>query len=844
MATSIAVNAPLGGAEHRISEGWELLLTPPGLFETPAGLPETGFVSAPVPGTVASALRALGRSPLDSPQDLDAQDAWYRCRFDRPAVTRGARVRLCFDGLASLADVYLNGDLVVASDNMFVRHSVDVTDALGASNQLAIRFKALGPELKRKKGRPRWRTKLVEQQQLRFFRTTLLGRTPGFCPSVAPVGPFRPVRLEVCPHGLVSVLDVRSTWEQGVGVVSAHLKMHPPGERRLESASLVVGDQQAALSLAADPSGVIEARGELRIPGAPLWWPHTHGPSPLFDAEIVVHLAGGEVMRHPLGRIGFRTIALDTTSEGFAILVNGEPVFCRGACWTPLDLLSLSGTPGDYRRALELARDAGMNMMRVGGTMLYEDDAFYDACDELGILVWQDFMFANMDYPGADDGFVASVEREVADLLGRLRFRPSTTVFCGNSEVEQQAAMLGLPRQVWRNELFSAVIPAMVNAACPGVPYCPSSPSGGSLPFQVSAGVSHYYGVGAYQRPFEDARRANVRFCSECLAFANVPEATTLDKILPEGAPPVHHPAWKARVPRDRGAGWDFDDVRDHYLERIFGVSARDLRYGDHERYLELSRVASGEAMHRTFSEWRRPGSSCRGGLVWFYRDFWPGAGWGVVDSTGCPKAAYWHLRRILQPRALLVSDEGLDGLVLHAVNDCDVALEAELKTTLYRHGQTPVVEATARALVPARGSRTVGLQSQLETFVDTTYSYRFGPPSHDLVVATLTDVPSGEGVAAAFYFPLGLPSSREADVGLEATAESADEGTVLLSVATKRFAQSVRLDLDGGVPDDNYFHLAPGGRKTIRVKRTAGAPFQGEVRALNAHAVARVRCV
>jgi beta-mannosidase len=453
-------------------------------------------------------------------------------------------------------------------------------------------------------------------------------------------------------------------------------------------------------------------------------------------------------------------------------------------------------------------------------------------------------MFANMDYPSADGAFASSVRLEVADLLARLRHRPSTTVFCGNSEVEQQAAMLGLPREAWTNELFSDALPAMVQAACPGIPYWPSSPSGGALPFQVSAGVSHYYGVGAYQRPFDDARRASVRFTSECLAFANVPEGVTLDKILPDGAPPVHHPAWKARVPRDRGAGWDFDDVRDHYLEKTFGLSAPDVRYGDPERYLELSRVASGEAMLRTFSEWRRPGSTCRGGLVWFYRDFWPGAGWGVVDATGLPKAAYWHLRRVLQPRTLVLADEGLDGLMLHALNERDTSLQVELRTTVYRHGQTPVAEAAVQAVVPARGSYTVAVQSLLETFLDLTYAYRFGPPGHDLVVATMTELPSGEQLGATFYFPLGLPATREPDVGLEATTQAGGDGEVILSITTKRFAQSVAVDLEGGVPDDNYFHLAPGGRKTVRVKAAPGAKVQGVVRALNAHSPARIRAV
>ena len=140
-------------------------------------------------------------------------------------------------------------------------------------------------------------------------------------------------------------------------------------------------------------------------------------------------------------------------------------------------------------------------------------------------------------------------------------------------------------------------------------------------------------------------------------------------------------------MPRDAGAGWDFEDVRDHYVERLFGVAPAELRARDPERYLALGRVATGEAMLRTFAEWRRPGSSCRGGLVWFARDLWPGAGWGVIDSTGRPKAAYWYLKRALAPVALLTADEGLNGLWFHAVNDTIEPIEADLRIARYRDG-------------------------------------------------------------------------------------------------------------------------------------------------------------
>jgi len=241
-------------------------------------------------------------------------------------------------------------------------------------------------------------------------------------------------------------------------------------------------------------------------------------------------------------------------------------------------------------------------------------------------------------------------------LLSRLQGRPSIAVLCGGSEVAQQAAMLGLPRERWQSALFEETLPAIAASMCPDVPYVPSTPWGGTHPFQVNVGVSHYYGVGAYLRPLSDARTSEVRFTSECLGFSNVPDAATV-ALVPGGiAGAGHHPGWKSRVPRDSGAPWDFEDVRDHYFEALYNTDARLLRSTDPARYMALSRIVTGEVMAHVMSEWRRPASSCRGALIWFYRDMWPGAGWGLVDSLGKPKAAFYIVRRAMLPVALLAA--------------------------------------------------------------------------------------------------------------------------------------------------------------------------------------------
>jgi beta-mannosidase len=303
----------------------------------------------------------------------------------------------------------------------------------------------------------------------------------------------------------------------------------------------------------------------------------------------------------------------------------------------------------------------------------------------------------------------------------------------------------------------------------------------------------------------------------------------------------VHHAAWKARTPRDLGAGWDFDDVRDFYLRELFGVDPMQLRYADHERYLMLSRVVSGEVMAQTFGEWRRRRSTCGGGLVWFLRDLWPSAGWGVIDSAGAPKAAWYYLKRALQPIAAHISDEGGNGLVIHVANDGGEPLAGELELTLYHAGEVQVATERRAIDVAPRTAIEIGAASLFEGFLDLSYAYRFGPPSHDLVVATLR-APSGATLAQAFHFPLGWPSARELDVGLTATATLNGDGANVI-VRTRRFAQSIAIDADGFASDDAYFHLPPGGERTLRLRRVvAGSTsLRGTLQPLNASAASKI---
>jgi len=812
-----------------LRSGWEIASAAPGglVDPDPAALEGLSWIAAPTLGTVAAVLRAAGRWNFECNERFDASDWWYRLRFSAGSA-EGRNPTLRFDGLATVADAWLNGRHVLASDNMFIAHALR-EELRSDDNELLLRFRSLDALLQTRRPRPRWRAPMVGHQQLRWFRTTLLGRTPGWSPPAAAVGPWRPIRIESGAALTLEDPQLQTSVAAGTGLVAARARLLLRSGIEVQTVALVVARDGVSHRLELNVTPQTDAlllAGELRIPHVHLWWPHTHGEPALYAARLEVRLADrAGPLTLAMGRIGFRTLSVDLAGGNFALRVNGERIFCRGACWTPPDVVGLDTTAVAAAQVIGQMVAAGMNMVRVSGTMVYENDAFLDTCDARGLLLWQDFMFANMDYPDQDENFRASVSAEARQQLARFAGRPSLAVLCGNSEAEQQAAMWGTARENWSPPLFHDLLPRLCASHAPGIPYWPSSAHGGAFPHQANVGTSSYYGVGAYLRPLEDARRAEVRFATECLAFANVPEETDGSK--------VHSPLWKSRVPRDLGAGWDFDDVRDHYLRELFDREAASSRYAEHDRYLEFSRVVSGEVMAAAFREWRRARSTCNGALIWFLRDLWPGAGWGILDSSGHPKCPYYLLARLLQPRTVFMTDEGGNGLYAHVVNETGHELKGTLELSLVPV-QGRSVHRHRSISVAARQSLELPLPELLEGFSDLSYAYRFGPAPYEAVRVALR-AEDGTELAHDFHFLLGHRRLSPAELGLMARGQVLADGNLSLELHSAQCARFVTVRVPGFLPEDQYFHLAPDvpRRLLLHSLGVAGAPA-GEVLALN----------
>jgi beta-mannosidase len=812
------------GGNLLFGAAWQCIANPPGTTTEPHEK-SAAWLDAEVPGTVASTLAA--HSVEWAGADIDGQDWWYRTSF---AADDGSSADIEWDGLAGFAEIWLNGRQVADVSNMFVAGRVQVT-TLAEHNVLALRFRSERTELAGRHPRPRWRVARLASPHLRWARLSLWGRLQGAVPVPPAVGPWREIRVvQGTTMRLVQRRLTATPSCSGSGVVDIVAELRgAPVDDAPHVVSVRVDESVASATVEpGSQEGSWMVRARVALDAVDLWWPRTAGSQPLYEVTMTVD--GVELAA---GRVGFRTIAVDRSDGGFRFVMNGVPLFVGGACWMPVDPIGLGADPVALRGALQSVVDGNLTMLRVSGDTVYESDAFYNLCDELGILIWQDCMLAFSD-PPADPAWESSFREEVEQNLGRLMGRPCLALVSGGSEIAQQAAYAGV-EIAGGFPLLTERLPELVEGILGDIPFLPTSPWGGDIPTRPDVGVSHYYGVGAYLRGLEDSRLAEAKFAAECLAFAIPPERQSVDRAF--GGPEVagHGPDWKRAVFRDAGASWDFEDVREHYVRELFGLDLLTVRYSDPERYLDLGRATVAYLCGRVFAEWRRGRSASGGGLVFYLRDSLPGAGLGLLDSYGLPKAPWYAMRRALAPVAVTIADEGLNGLVAHLHNATADTVTGTVRIDLFVDGELLVDSAEHRVELAPRTSTELGIDDLFSGFRDLAWAHRFGPLTYDAIAIRLIEE-GGSLLSDDVHLPGGLLRAVERDLGLTATVQVGDDdGSAEVTLQTRRLAQFVNIDVPGWRPVDGWFDLVPGRERTVHLERVAaGARLIGSVRSIN----------
>lgn len=793
---------------------WLTIATPAGKVTHPDDLPTEDWVPSTVPGTAASAMAAHGSRADALARDYDSEDWWFATSVVIGAD--GDRHRLTFEGVATHWEAWWDQTMVASGRSMFRAGHADLDLSVG-EHRLVIRCPALASVPTPRRPRAQWRSNLVSPVSMRWHRTAGLGHIPwtGTAPLV---GPWRPVTLTPLPGVVVSRVATH-LGEEG-GVIDLHL-LATGSERHV-----VVEVDGRTRAAQVTPGG-----GSVRVvvPGAQPWWPHTHGTP--HHHHLVVRV-GEQVVLDRL--VGFRTVTVDTEGGGFRLALNGRPVFARGACWVPPEPLSPVADSQLTRRALIRLRDAGANLVRVTGTTTWQDRTFHDTCVRLGLMVWQDAMLHTLP-PVEEAEWLADLGAEVRENLLPLQGQPHLVVACGGSETEQQPVLWGLDAEAGRTTAIDQTIPEAIRRTLPDVVQVPSSPSGGFRATAVSQGISHYFGVGAYERPLSDARTARVRFTSECLAFGVPAERPLVREVFGQATTRVDR-AWRLGIAKDPRADWDFEQTAAHYARTSLGLDVEQLRSnGRTEEALDALRAAASYAMESAMTEWRSPDSTCAGAVVLSSQDLTPGAGWGLTDSTGAAKSSWWAMRRAWAPRTVLLADEGLDGVVVHVVNDLDRTWRGTLELSL-----SPLrgeVETVRRAIqVKPHSSVTTWAEELLGGFRDLTHAWRFGPPAYDGLGVVFRDE-DGEETVRAMALP-GVSDARPDSV--HTTLEQTERGWQL-RLRTDRTATFVVVECPGWLPADNWFHLPRGRSRTLRLHRDPAQATEatttpcGSVRALNA---------
>ena len=673
-------------------------------------------IPAQVPGNVELDLERAGKEPdpfFGENLYRFRQYEFYRWQFERnfdaPVEKGDSRWLLVFEGLNCYAEVFLNDEWVGESSNAFIAHEFDVTDALrfGEKNRLTVRIRS-ALNVARKMDIPVF-VKTHEHGEHMLLRMPASSFGWDIMGRFLSAGMWRGVSLEERKPTRIDYAYYATKRLSPEGDAVLHLHYHwQTDEPILDGFTLrvrgVCGDSRFS---AQTPAYFVDGVLDIPVPDAKLWWPKGYGDAALYDVELTLE-KDGQVLDVRQDRIGIRRVEIRQImkpgDEGeFKVFVNGCPILCKGSNWVPLDALH-SRDAHRLKAAHDLLDDAGCNIVRCWGGNVYEDHAFFDLCDQRGMMVWQDFAMACALYSPAPD-FAEQIEAEAAAVVKKLRNHPSILLWAGDNEVDEGSVSQGFPTEENRyNALTREVLPRVVRMHDPYRMYLPSSP-------YIPAGIARYmvpeqhnWGARAY---FKDDfyKHSTAHFISEC-GYHGCPAVTSLRRYIPEDqlTPWLNNPAWDAHstdyMPRG-GRGYNRIQLMQDQVDLLFGQVPQDL-----ETFARLSQISQAEAkkffIERTrIKKWRRTGV-----IWWNMLDGWPQISDAVVDYYYAKKLAYYYIKRVQQPIAVMM-DELVDwGHQVVLGND---SRESKLVRYEIKDGDTGEICLQGEKLSPANENVVLG---------------------------------------------------------------------------------------------------------------------------------------
>ena len=783
-----------------------------------------------VPGTVHTDL--LNAGIIEDPfyrmnehdlQWIDKADWKYECTFTAgKEILHRSNTELLFKGLDTYADVYLNDSIILQADNMFREWKVDCKGLVKEENTLTILFRS--PTKTAEKIYDNYEYVVpVSANDLSVIGgmgdkrvSAHIRKAPyhfgwDWGPRLVTSGIWRPVILKAWDEVKIEDVHIRQLQLDTVAEMIAEIEINV--NKGVETTiSLFIDDIKAEEKKVSTIGGKQKISLPFTINNYERWWPNGLGDQKLYNIKVT--LKYGNQSDEYLVKTGLREIDLvmedDTMGTSFYFKVNGQPVFMKGANYIPQDIFLTRVTKEDYEKLIDDALDANMNMLRIWGGGIYENDYFYELCDKKGLLVWQDFMFACSMYPG-DDSFLSNVEQEAIENVKRLRNHPSIALWCGNNEclsawenwgwnktaAEEQGQEVA--DRIWAayDTLFHNILDSVVAIYDSDRAYWPSSPSrayGVNEKWDSKSGDVHYWGVWWGKEAFSAYDSIIPRFMSE-YGFQSFPIMETVEQYtLPEDHD-IYSEVMKSHQRSSIG-----NETIEEYMRRDYRVPE------DFESFLYVSQLLQAEGIKRGMEAHRREMERCMGSLYWQINDCWPVASWSGRDYFGRWKALHYSVRHAF--RDLLISTYIKDDIIhVDVVSDKLEDIDGELSFKLFNFNGELLKEEHFDLTIKGNQSNRV--------WRETKDKWIRGDDPASLLFLVSFESKAGDHYENKLYFnsPKDLALEKP---DIKIYNEKIDEGCRIV-LTTDKLVKNLYLstDLDGFFTD-NFFDLIPGIEKTI----------------------------
>lgn len=793
---------------------------------------------ATVPGVVHTDLMANGviEDPFvslneRSVQWVDKEDWVYEKIFDAdPEIMREDNIELVFNGLDTYAEVFLNDSLLLKTDNMFREWRADAKPYLrdGENNLRVVLRSPIATDMPKWEKFPNQYRASNDQSEnggVLDRKLSVFARKAGYHygwdwgPRLVTSGIWRDVSLYGWSGACIRNVHVR---QHGVSKESASVNniVEIEADRDMKGVTITVKDEENGKTVGRRKCdlkrGLNHVPVEFTIKKPRLWWCHNLGKPELYDFRTTVKCPDGKEMCRS-ERIGLRSVEIVTEpdQEGtmqFYFVLNGVPVFAKGTNYIPQDCFLPRVTPERHARTLEDAVAANMNMVRIWGGGIYEDDAFYDLCDELGLMVWQDFMFACSMYPATGD-WLENIKMEARDNLRRLRNHPCIVIWCGGNECLDAWYNWGWkgqhektdPEQASRienemNALYFDVLPEMMALYGPDAFYWANSPFSGMG--KGSDGVNgdrHYYGVWQRKHPVSQYNNEKSHFFSE-YGVQSFPEYSTVVSYAPDTM--SHCLDSDVMMWHQRG-GENANSLIAWYLENEY------RKPEDFREMIYLNQVFQGDAMRTAIEAHRRDMPHCMGSLLWQHDDCWPVASWSTRDYYGKWKAAHYMVRRAFE-NVIVSSEVTGDSIHLYVVSDLINDYPGILYMNVYRLSGEKLHEIGIPATIKGMASSRVW-SGALNDILN-------GADKEDVVINLRLN--SEVSFLSVNHYLCRQSELNFPDADIEYEVTPTDSGFAV-KVGSDKFVRALFLDVDGESErfDDNFFDLLPGESKICNVR-------------------------